>query len=186
MITYNISAEVIMGTNVLKSLNYLTKGPNERSSWNVLVGTLFSFYDKHCSQSVSPYWLQITCFRIMWFSRTLLTHWAMIVSRIISHMIWTISNVPYKTRTRKSPRNMRIFLEVPYNMTHMKLQIWIEIPVFTCVDRILVESNLLVCIGYPTCSNLVRLKTSILSHNILKSFFCFWKIENYFLFSIFL
>ena len=94
--------------------------------------------------------------------------------------------MPYKTRTRKSPRNMRIFLEVPYNMTHMKLQIWIEIPVFTCVDRILVESNLLVCIGYPTCSNLVRLKTSILSHNILKSFFfVFEKSKIIFFFQFF-
>jgi len=54
-----------MGTNILKSLNYFTKGPNERSSGDVLVGTLFSFYDKHCSQSVSPYRLQITCFYIM-------------------------------------------------------------------------------------------------------------------------
>ena len=91
MITYIISVEVIMGTNILKSLNYFTKGPNERSSGDVLVGTLFSFYDKHCSQSVSPYRLQITCFYIMWFGRTLLTHWSMILSRIkypISYVLW--------------------------------------------------------------------------------------------------
>ena len=87
MITYIISTEVIMGTNILKSLNYFTKGPNERSSGDVLVGTLFSFYDKHCSQSVSPYRLQITCFYIMWFGRTLLSHWSMILSRM-KYPIW--------------------------------------------------------------------------------------------------
>jgi hypothetical protein len=30
-------------------------------------------------------------------------------------------------------------------------------PLEICVDRILVGNILLVCIGYPTCSNLVRL-----------------------------
>ena len=93
MITYIISAEVIMGTNILKSLNYFTKGPNERSSGDVLVGTLFSFYDKHCSQSVSPYRLQITCFYIMWFGRTLLSRpWYYHESNTpydMGHIIWS-------------------------------------------------------------------------------------------------
>ena len=84
---------------ILREDRYEHTNRYERSSWNVLVDTLFSFHDKHCSQSVSSFRLQITwrshgpIFRSVWFGRKytyILLVRDLVVPNYIPSWIWVL------------------------------------------------------------------------------------------------